>query len=76
MVARTWIQDAGARFAKGDMTGRAISYDPACYRLAEHFLDEHRDHPKFKEWCDELAQNIQWHIELYAHDWPVTGNAY
>jgi hypothetical protein len=27
-------------------------------------------------WCDELAQNIQWHIELYAHDWPVTGNAY
>ena len=39
-------------------------------------LDEHHDHPKFKEWCDELAQNIQWHIELYAHDWPVTGNAY
>jgi hypothetical protein len=45
MVARTWIQGAGARFAKGDMTGRAISYDPACYRLAQHFLDEHHTIP-------------------------------
>jgi hypothetical protein len=40
---------------------RRISYDPACYNLAEHFF---RDHPLgTDENVDRLAQHIQQAIE-------------
>jgi hypothetical protein len=41
-----------------------VPYDPKCYELAEHFLDQNAS----ESMKDELAAWIQHHIELWLYD--------
>lgn len=41
-----------------------MTYDPKCHELAEYFLNpDATDRMK-----DELAEWIQWHVELWLYD--------
>jgi hypothetical protein len=45
------------------------SYDSKCRDLAEHFLEDYRDHPRYRELLlDELAQRIQDAVEDFLFE--------
>jgi hypothetical protein len=47
------------------------TYDPACYDLAVHFLQNEPvvdDEAMYRKYCDDLAKHIQQAVE----DWFVT----
>lgn len=47
------------------------TYDPACYELAEHFLQDDATDPElFKKHCHSLALEIQQAVEDWTYE-PV-----
>jgi len=59
----------GARRADRELTmPEAKTYDPACYDLAEHFMQDEpcRNDPElYKKYCDSLAKDIQSIVESW-----------
>jgi hypothetical protein len=57
------------------MTIDKRTYDPRCYELAEVFLTEHVNSPKYKELAHELAYEIQSAIEDWLLMFPESTHA-